>query len=190
MLAENNRWPARVIQQQRNWIGRSEGATITFEVKSQDESVIPVNVFTTRPDTLFGVSYIALSMSHPLALQHAKTDKDLAAFIAKKATFGPDSKDGYRLSLQATNPLHQNSPDLEDVPVFVAPYVLEGYGEGAVMGVPGHDTRDFAFWRQNMPDEPVKYVISGLPDSEDDCLPGAQTQKGTLNSKCGPYSIE
>ena len=187
VLAEEERWPSRVIQQQRHWIGRSNGATITFSIKSQDGSTIPVNVFTTRPDTLFGVSYIALSMSHPLVLEYASEDEGLAAFLARKTSFEPDSKDGYRLSLHATNPLQKENPGIRDIPVFVAPYVLEGYGEGAVMGVSGHDSRDFAFWQQNMPDEPFTFVIFPAEATENGLL-RAQVEKGLLNSECGKYA--
>ena len=92
VLAENNRWPERVIQQQRHWIGRSQGATVQFELEQIDGSRTPVNVFTTRPETLFGVQYLALSLSHPVVQHLAEADGNLASFIAKKASFSPDSQ--------------------------------------------------------------------------------------------------
>lgn len=191
VLAENNRWPDRVIQQQRHWLGRSKGATITFEVELSDGSKVPVKVFTTRPDTLFGVKYLALSTSHPIVSVLAKSDTRLRDFIAKKASFGPDSKQGFELSVRATSPLstHGMGPPQQSISVFAAPYVLENYGEGAVMGVPAHDTRDFSFWKTNKSHEQIPVVV--LPHGSEGPitdLEEAYTGHGVLASSCGPYA--
>ncbi|KAK5088894.1 hypothetical protein LTR05_003116 [Lithohypha guttulata] len=190
VLATGNRWPERVIQQQRHWIGRSKGATIQFELVLQDDKKVPVNVFTTRPDTLFGVDYIALSLSHPVVRDLALSNEELAAFIAKKASFSPDSKEGFKLPIQATNPASMLDPGYsKPLPVFAAPYVLDNYGEGAVMGVPAHDARDFAFWRLQMPDEPSTVVVKPQDAHEEGSdLIEAYTGDGELTSACGPYA--
>lgn len=190
-LAEHNRWPDRVIQQQRHWIGRSKGATVTFEVNLGGGHT-PVNVFTTRPDTLFGVEYLALSLSHPIVQDLAKSDTELATFVSRRASFGPDSKAGFELPIDAVHPAARLSPDVpQTIPVFVAPYVLDNYGEGAVMGVPAHDTRDFSFWKLNKPGTPMSVVIA--PPNEDGAvseteLQEAYTEVGTLTHLCGPYA--
>jgi len=119
-------------------------------------------VFTTRADTLFGVQYIALSLGHPIVSHLAAQDESLRAFIQRAKDLPSDTKEGYRLpSIVARNPVAQllNTTDAV-LPVYVAPYVLDDYGSGAVMGVPGHDTRDHAFWRANEGAEPIRTVIA------------------------------
>lgn len=190
-LTENDRWPDRVIQQQKHWIGRSKGATITFELRLHNGNKSPVRVFTTRPDTLFGVEYLALSLSHPVVQDLAQSNPELSGFLQRRASFGPDSKDGFELPIKAINPASLLASSLpKDIPVFAAPYVLDGYGEGAVMGVPAHDTRDFNFWKLNKPQSPARVVISPDNDSHDKVpdLKEAFTDHGVLTSTCGPYA--
>ena len=186
-LVKDGRWPERVLTQQRNWLGRSQGARVRFDTTM----TAPLHVFTTRPDTLFGVTYLALSLSHPLVLEAARTSAELQAFIDKRASFAPDSKAGYELPIRATSPLRDQKT--ETLPIFVAPYVLEGYGEGAVMGVPAHDSRDLAFWKTHRPDEAIPVVIK--PDYADTCtqvmpdsLGEAYTGNGVLTSFCAQYA--
>ena len=104
-LSQNNRWPERVLMQQRNWLGKSQGAKIQFELIRADSVPSVVNVFTTRPDTLFGATYLALSLSHPMVTELAASAPELQVFLSKKASFAPDSKDGFELPLRARNPL-------------------------------------------------------------------------------------
>ena len=186
-LEHDGRWPERVLTQQRNWLGRSEGARVRFDITS----ITPLHVFTTRPDTLFGVTYLALSLTHPLVIDAARTSPELQAFIDKKASFAPDSKAGYELPVRATSPLQDQKT--KTLPIFAAPYVLEGYGEGAVMGVPAHDSRDLAFWKTHRPDKAIPIVIK--PDSADthtqvmpDSLGEAYTGDGVLTSFCAQYA--
>ncbi len=155
----------------------------------------PVHVFTTRPDTLFGVKYIALSMSHPLVQQLAAKNPELLRFLDRRASFTSDTKEGFELPLLAVNPLSQTlGLKEESLPVFTAPYVLEDYGEGAVMGVPAHDSRDLGFWKLHRPSDPVTMVIA--PEKRDmeaihvlpNHLPEAYTNHGVLTSACGPYA--
>jgi leucyl-tRNA synthetase len=163
-LARDGRWPEKVLAMQRNWIGKSEGAQLWFDIVSTDSEMRfePVDVFTTRADTLFGVQYIALSLRHPIVQQLATEDEELRAFMERAKGLSPDTKEGFRLrKIVARNPLaHVQGTTGPSVPVYVAPYVLDDYGSGAVMGVPGHDTRDHAFWRTNVGDEPVRVVVS------------------------------
>jgi leucyl-tRNA synthetase len=163
-LARDGRWPEKVLAMQRNWIGKSEGAQLWFDIVSTDSEMRfePVDVFTTRADTLFGVQYIALSLRHPIVQQLAIEDEELRAFMERAKELSPDTKEGFRLrKIVARNPLaHVQGTTGPSVPVYVAPYVLDDYGSGAVMGVPGHDTRDHAFWRTNVGDEPIRVVVS------------------------------
>ncbi|KAF1363985.1 leucyl-tRNA synthetase [Lizonia empirigonia] len=162
-LAEQGRWPDKVLAMQKNWIGKSEGTKLCFDVEPTDSDMHfdPVDVFTTRADTLFGVQYLALSLSHPIVQRLAVEDEALRAFIARAEHLPLDTKEGYRLlNMVAHNPLAQVTGGDSALPVYVAPYVLDDYGSGAVMGVPGHDTRDHSFWKTNAGDAPVKVVIT------------------------------
>lgn len=198
-LAEHNQWPERVLTQQRNWLGRSTGAKIKFEVLIDGSPSGKVEVFTTRPDTLFGVKYLALSVAHPIVQDLSQRIPDLRQFLSRAATLAPDSKEGFLLpGVAATNPLNliaSQGAQEKQLPVYVAPYVVSGYGEGAVMGVPGHDGRDLSFWREQNPSNPVPIVIqpakssvvigAELSASE---FPQALVQTGVLNGRCGQYS--
>lgn len=181
-------WPARVKTMQKNWIGQSNGTNIIFSLNVVDErlktSFNSVEAFTTRPDTLFGVQYLALALNHPLVRELAEHDTELSEFISRAKELPDDTKLGYRLKgVTAANPM---TPQLFTTPVFVAPYVIGDYGHGAVMGVPGHDTRDFGFWKENMPGENIKVVVDP-PEGEE--LEGEiyTGKNGTLNWHSGQY---
>ncbi|MFZ5661631.1 MAG: leucine--tRNA ligase [Pseudomonadota bacterium] len=141
-------WPEAVKTMQRNWIGRSEGLEIRFDVHDADGRALPpLSVFTTRPDTLMGVTFVSIAGEHPLARHAAGSDPDLAAFLdelrhggVSEAEMETQEKRGMDTGLRAVHPLTG-----EDVPVYVANFVLMNYGTGAVMGVPGHDERDWQF---------------------------------------------
>ncbi|KAJ4141271.1 coenzyme A transporter [Fusarium equiseti] len=169
-LSKENAWPERVLAQQKNWLGKSTGAAVKFPVLAMGHDIhAGIEVFTTRPDTLFGVQYLALAASHPIVAKLAASDPELQAFIDTIPGLPADSKVGYLLPhLRAINPLayHEETPDATKVslPVYVAPYVLGDYGEGAVMGVPGHDLRDNAFWKEHHYDAPVRHVLSASED--------------------------
>jgi len=158
-----DRWPERVRLMQEKWIGRSEGARVLFPVAGQDEAV---EVFTTRPDTLYGASFIALSPHHQLAQSLAAGDPALAEFIAEcdrlgtsEAVIEAAEKRGYRTALDAVHPLDP----ARRVPVYIANFVLMEYGTGAIFGCPAHDQRDLDFARKY--DLPVIPVV--LPPGED-----------------------
>ncbi|MBL8659906.1 MAG: leucine--tRNA ligase [Rhodospirillales bacterium] len=154
-LAILDRWPERVRLMQQNWIGRSEGARIRFVVEGQSE---PLEVFTTRHDTLFGASFCAISPNHPLATALAADNADLAAFIAECSRLGTSEeaietaeKRGFDTGLRARHPFVAG----QSLPIYVANFVLMDYGTGAIFGCPAHDQRDLDFAR--------KYDLAVLP---------------------------
>ncbi|SCU88813.1 LADA_0E12200g1_1 [Lachancea dasiensis] len=153
-------WPQNVKTMQKNWIGESHGTEIGFKLSVKGSEQL--KVFTTRVETLFSVQYIALALDHPLISEFLKADPELKAFIEESKTLLNDSKRGFLLKgLSAQNPFVSEF----DLPIFVAPYVLSGYGHGAVMGCPAHDERDYAFWKQNMPQISPKATI--FPDKNE-----------------------
>lgn len=195
ILAEGNRWPERVVAMQRNWLGRSLGGKIKFEVidASSAQNSMVIEVFTTRPDTLHGVQYLALSTKHPLVVSLSQTNADLNSFIDQAPSLAIDSKEGFLLpGFHAKNPLCALTKAPHDVqrvlPVYVAPYVLEDYGEGAVMGVPGHDSRDHAFWKQNRGDETILQVVEPFNPTKKRAVPMPFGGFGRLNSQCGDFA--
>ena len=196
-------WPERVLSMQRNWLGKSLGAKVTFPVTIEgDGHEVNVDVFTTRPDTLYGVEYLALSLDHPIVMEAAGKDSSLRKFIDEASSLPPDSKAGYRLSgIGASHPLQkidkESSYLQRQLPIFVAPYVLSDYGEGAVMGVPGHDSRDMAFFKENVNPESIPIVIEPEPSNTTDSEGASSfvsadeakafTQEGYLTSRCWKY---
>jgi leucyl-tRNA synthetase len=157
-----DRWPEKVRLMQKNWIGRSEGMKFFFDLSNGKK----LEVFTTRPDTLFGAAFVAISADHPLALELAKTDDALAAFAAEcrktgtaEAEIEKAEKLGYDTGLKAVHPF---DPAWK-LPVMVANFVLMGYGTGAIFGCPAHDQRDLDFARKyGLPVNPVV-----IPDGAD-----------------------
>jgi leucyl-tRNA synthetase len=142
------RWPERVRLMQENWIGKSEGARVVFDIAGQEDRI---EVFTTRQDTLFGASFLALSPNHPLALRLAEKDTALAAFITEcnrmgtsEAVIETAEKHGYPTGLEAVHPFDAS----RRVPIYVANFVLMEYGTGAIFGCPAHDQRDLEFARK------------------------------------------
>ncbi len=140
-------WPQQVLTMQRNWIGRSQGMEITFPSANPDIYADGLTVFTTRADTLMGVTYVAVAAEHPMALKAAETNPELQAFIEEcrmgsvaEADLATAEKKGMATGLSVKHPVTG-----EEVPVWIANYVLMSYGSGAVMAVPSHDERDFEF---------------------------------------------
>ncbi|KAK0635256.1 hypothetical protein B0T17DRAFT_515740 [Bombardia bombarda] len=168
-LAADGAWPERVLAMQKNWLGKSTGATIKFPILAFNQDAhAGIEVFTSRPDTLFGVQYLALASTHPIVVELAKKDPELQAFLDTLPGLPADSKVGYLLPhIRAVNPLayHEHTPEASkrSLPIYVAPYVIGDYGEGAVMGVPGHDVRDHAFWKTHH-DEPIRFVLAASED--------------------------
>ena len=169
-------WPEQVKTMQRNWIGRSEGVEMTFGVAGSDKSF---DIYTTRPDTLMGVTYVAIAAGHPLAELAAQTNPELAAFIdecknstTSEADLATMEKRGVATGLYAIHPITG-----KQVPIWAANFVLMNYGTGAVMSVPGHDQRDYEFAKKyNLPIEAVIKPVDG----ELDISEAAYTEKGVL----------
>jgi len=170
-------WPEPVKVMQRNWIGRSEGVEIAFRVPGEE---VALTVYTTRPDTLMGVTYMAVAAEHPLAVKAAQDDPQLEAFLAEcrsthaaEAAMETMEKKGMPLGLSAVHPFTG-----EEVPLWVANFVLMGYGTGAVMAVPGHDQRDWDFARRH--GLPVRQVIRPAEGPDADMDEGAFTDYGIV----------
>ncbi len=171
-------WPEPVKTMQRNWIGRSEGLEVDFGIESSDDKL---RIYTTRPDTLLGVSYMAVAAEHPLAVAAAKGSAELQAFLVECQQSGVSEavvealdKKGMPLGINAIHPISG-----DPVPVWVANFVLMGYGTGAVMAVPAHDQRDYEFARAYK--LPIRQVIA--PDdaqAECDLDARAFVDKGVL----------
>ncbi|GAP76226.1 leucyl-tRNA synthetase [Pseudoalteromonas sp. SW0106-04] len=170
-------WPEQVKTMQRNWIGRSEGVDITFKrADNQGE----FSVYTTRPDTFMGVTYVAVAAGHPIAQEAAKSNADVAAFVEQckntkvaEADVATMDKKGIATGLNAVHPLTG-----KEVPIWIANFVLMDYGSGAVMAVPGHDQRDFEF--ASAYGLEIKQVIAANEGDECDLSKAAYTEKGTL----------
>ena len=158
---------------QENWIGQSLGAEITFPLVRHDihpdGDKAAIKVFTTRPETLPAIQFMAVSPNHHIVKAASKNiDTSLDNFLEKMQSLPPESKEGYKL-YAGYNVAHPLDPQVQ-IPVFVAPYVIEGYGEGAVMGVPGHDKRDFDFWTENFSKIGPKDEFSVLTAVNDDSI--------------------
>jgi len=171
-------WPEAVKTMQRNWIGRSEGVEMEFPLADGQDAL---RIYTTRPDTLMGVSYMAVAAEHPLALAAARDNPELAAFLedckrsaVSEAAIEALDKQGMALGIDVRHPISG-----EPVPVWVANFVLMAYGTGAVMAVPGHDQRDWEFARRY--GLPIKQVIEPVGDGEScDLEAGAFIAPGRL----------
>ncbi|MEI6708777.1 MAG: leucine--tRNA ligase [Methylococcales bacterium] len=172
-------WPEQVKTMQANWIGRSEGVEMDFPVPELAE---PLRIYTTRPDTLMGVTYLAVAAEHPLALKAAENNTDIQAFIEEckhtetaEAAMETMEKRGVDSGITALHPITG-----EAVPVWIANFVLMGYGTGAVMSVPAHDQRDFEFAKKYS--IAIKQVIFAQDGLNDDCSEQAYTVKGVLKN--------
>ncbi len=162
-------WPEKVRTMQANWIGRSEGVELDFEVADEgDEELRKLSVYTTRPDTLMGVTYVALAVQHPLAGKAAASNPEIAAYIEQQnnikvaeAEMATMEKTGIDTGLKAIHPISG-----ETLPIYLANFVLMSYGSGAVMAVPAHDQRDWEFAKKYQ--LPIKQVVQPSSD-EDPC---------------------
>ena len=179
-LEELNGWPEQVKTMQSNWIGRSEGVEMDFPVP---DMALPLRIYTTRPDTLMGVTYLAVAAEHPLALKAAELNTAISQFIddckmmeTSEAAMETMEKKGIDSGIKALHPVTG-----ESIPVWIANFVLMGYGTGAVMAVPAHDQRDFEFAKKY--DIAIKQVIFSKDANDDDsCTDQAYTAKGVLRN--------
>ena len=172
-------WPEQVRTMQANWIGRSEGVEMDFAVAG---FAAPIRIYTTRPDTVMGVTYVAVAAEHPVALKAAESSPEIAAFIescrqmeTSEAAMETMEKRGINSGLMAVHPLTGDS-----VPVWIANFVLMNYGTGAVMSVPAHDQRDYEFAQKY--GIAIKQVIGSATASDDSVEEKAFTEKGVLKN--------
>ncbi len=173
-------WPEAVRTMQRNWIGKSRGVELAFGLDEPVANLDRIEVYTTRPDTLYGVTYVSLAAEHPITLALAESNSDLAEFVAAckqtsiaEADMAQAEKLGMDTGLRATHPLTG-----EAVPVWVANYVLMDYGSGAVMAVPAHDERDWEFARKYA--LPMKTVVCDAEGQPPETADSAYTEYGVL----------
>jgi len=172
-------WPEQVRTMQANWIGRSEGLEMDFIVEGLSD---PVRIYTTRPDTLMGATYVAVAAEHPVALAAAQNNLEVKAFLEQckvmetsEAAMETMEKKGVDSGVKAIHPITG-----EQVPVWIANFVLMSYGTGAVMSVPGHDQRDYEFAKKY--NIPIKQVIYSKNGANDDIAEQAFTEKGILKN--------
>ena len=173
-------WPEAVRIMQRNWIGKSRGVELAFGLSSPIADHERIEVYTTRPDTLFGVTYLSLAAEHPITLALAEKNPELKEFVAScqqasvaEADMAQAEKLGMDTGLRAAHPLTG-----EAIPVWVANYVLMDYGSGAVMAVPAHDERDWEFAQKYQ--LPIKAVVCDAEGKPADTTDGAYTDRGLL----------
>ncbi|MEO7603231.1 MAG: leucine--tRNA ligase [Sphingomicrobium sp.] len=164
-LGSLDQWPEKVRTMQANWIGRSEGLRFRFRLTESASGIDGVEVFTTRPDTLFGASFVAIAPDHPLAAAAAAGDADAAQFIAECKQGGTSvadlelaEKKGFKTALAVVHPFDP----AWHLPVYIANFVLMDYGTGALFGVPGHDQRDFEFAKRYQ--LPILRVVAESPE--------------------------
>ncbi|CAG8632493.1 13151_t:CDS:10, partial [Funneliformis mosseae] len=196
-LDKLDKWPDRVKQMQRYWIGKSEGAEFDFFVNLNRDNKFPIKVFTSRPDTIFGVHYLAISTDHVLVSKDFLSS-DIYLEVVKLAekmrqdvidSNEKKSHQGVKTNLYATHPITG-----ELIPIYVASYVVSDYGTGAIMGVPAHDERDWNFTKLNhiVNKKDIKKVVNPIfyKDDGTDLIEDGEvyTTYGTLTSDCGKYS--
>jgi leucyl-tRNA synthetase len=188
-LDDLDEWPEQVKTMQRNWIGKSNGCEITFNLEKYDEVI---KVFTTRPDTLMGVSYLAIAPEHKISYDLSKKQKEIKEFIdeckkigVSEAEISTAEKRGIFSGLYVKHPITE-----ESIPVWIANYVLINYGEGAVMAVPAHDDRDFEFSKKYQ--LPIKQVINSVDYDESRAYVGNGTlvNSGEFNGLSSEKSSE
>ena len=159
-------WPDQVRLMQKNWIGKSQGAQIKFQLKKPIDDIDHLSVYTTRPDTLMGATYLCIAAEHPVTEALSKNDSNLERFIndckdqaVSEASVAKSLKKGIYLGITALHPISG-----EELPIWVANYVISGYGTGAIMAVPGHDERDFQFANDHQ--LPIKQVFDRVSSSK------------------------
>ena len=179
-LEELPEWPEQVLTMQKNWIGKSRGQRITFELEHPAGGIDSLETYTTRPDTLMGVTWVSIAAEHPIARELAESNPDLTLFIKEckeqavtEAEMATMEKRGMDTGLRAIHPLSG-----EMVPIWVANYVLMDYGSGAVMAVPAHDQRDYEFAKKFGLD--IKQVVAPANSEEYDLEQAAFVDKGVL----------
>lgn len=188
-----DQWPDKVKSMQKHWIGQSEGVEINF--LSNSDKHPSISVFTSRPETIFSIQYLALSLNHPIVADAAENDVDLQRFIEENKNSDSETKDGYLLgSIKVSRPIDSSDNVLKEftLPVYAAPYVLDTYGTGAVMGCPAHDQRDFDFWKLHSPNiQPAVSVAPAKLTHLTDFQAPYTSKEGIMHDKTTvPYGVD
>lgn len=194
-LSKENCWPERVLAMQKNWLGRTVGARYRFPLTADDQSQLKglseLEIYTTRPETIFGVQFVAISPGSKLAKDLAASDPKIHEYLETLQGTTESAMRGYRIPyIRAQNPLGHSGAEFsrqtEPLPVYIAPYVRGDYETGAVMGVPAHDARDFAFWQQNSSGE-IKYAVTPDPTGSLPKTDGPYLESGYMTKAAGKY---
>ena len=188
-------WPEKVRLMQKNWIGKSEGALVDFKIANSDEKI---TVYTTRPDTLFGASFVGLSANHPIVEKLAKNNKELADFVDEcrktavdEETLNTMEKKGFKLDIEVEHPFDKNIK----LSVYVANFILMDYGTGAIFACPAHDKRDFDFaTKYNLPIKQVVAPVDGgdveLPYEEEGIATNSDFLNGLTTKEAKKLAIQ
>lgn len=196
-----NNWPPQVVTMQKNWIGKSEGALINFNLTRAIGSIDTIEVFSTRPDTIYGASFVAISKEHPLAILLAKSNSEIASFIKELEIEDTTNvvnkeltKKGINTFILVKHPFVKN----KTLPVFIANFVLNNYGQGAIFGVPAHDNRDFEFAKiYNLPVITVvaprnnlDFEVSNEPFTEQGIIKNSDNLNGLTSAEAKQFIID
>ncbi|KAI1087039.1 leucyl-tRNA synthetase [Rostrohypoxylon terebratum] len=194
-LSVDEAWPERVLAMQKNWLGRTEGAYYDFAYEEDGKTEKHwLKIYTTRPETIYAAQFIALSPQSPIVERLAQSDSKLREFVERVKDLPPETAEAYRVSqLKAISPLELGTGNSEQsvspLPVFVTPYVRGDYETGAIMGVPAHDARDFAFWKRHCSETSLKYAVSPEPDGSTESLKnGPYLESGYCTPLTGSYA--
>ncbi|KAI1125997.1 hypothetical protein F5Y10DRAFT_245872 [Nemania abortiva] len=196
-LAKENCWPERVLAMQKNWLGRTTGARYRFPLTVNNEPQLKgledLEIYTTRPETIFGVQFIAISPNSKLARDLASSDPQIRQYLEALEDSTEGNMQGHKIPyIQAHNPISRTGDEYSiqatPLPVYIAPYVRGDYETGVVMGVPAHDARDFAFWRQNSSSREIRYAITPDPTGSSVDMDGPYLESGYMTELAGKYS--
>ncbi|KAI8630366.1 leucyl-tRNA synthetase [Xylariaceae sp. FL1651] len=196
-LARENHWPERVLAMQKNWLGRTTGARYRFPLVVDKQphlrSLEDLEIYTSRPETIFGVQFIAVSPNSKLVKDLARSDPEIREALKTLEDAAETNMQGYRIPyIQAQSPLSRMGVEFTEqakpLPVYIAPCVRGDYETGAVMGVPAHDARDFAFWKQNSVPGELKYVVTPDPAGSIPRTDGPYLEPGYMTNLTGKYS--
>ncbi|KAI0392847.1 leucyl-tRNA synthetase [Xylariaceae sp. FL0594] len=196
-LAKDECWPERVLTMQKNWLGRTTGARYRFPLSVAGDTQLrgvtleDLEIYTTRPETIFGAQFLAVSPDSELVKQLATSDASIREYLGILDGSEERRMQGYKIPyIQANSPISSMGADLSQnsgpLPVYIAPYVRADYETGAVMGVPAHDLRDFTFWKQNSSGQ-VKYAVTPDPTGAVPTSDGPYLESGYMTELAGPY---
>ncbi|KAI1178532.1 hypothetical protein F4777DRAFT_538025 [Nemania sp. FL0916] len=195
-LAKENHWPERVVTMQKHWLGHTTGARYRFPLTVAGVNMMryryfdDLEIYTTRPETIFGVQFMGISPNSNLAKYLARFDPELREYLSTLSDSPEHNMQGYRIPyMRAHNPLNlleiESWSKMTPLPVYIAPYVRGDYETGAIMGVPAHDGRDFAFWKRNSSSGEVKYAVTPHSNGTPPEIDGPYLEPGYMTELAG-----